>query len=44
MNVKILPIANKDLLNGYHFYEQQKIGLGSYFLGSLFSDIDFFLL
>jgi len=24
MNIRILPIANDDLLNGYHFYEQQK--------------------
>ena len=40
MNIKILPIANEDLLNGYHFYEQQEKGIGSYFLDSLFSDID----
>lgn len=40
MNIKILPIANDDLLNGYHFYEQQEKGIGSYFLDSLFSDID----
>ncbi len=40
MNFRILPIANDDLLNGYHFYEQQEKGIGSYFLDSLFSDID----
>ena len=40
MNIRILPIANDDLLNGYHFYEQQEKGIGSYFLDSLFSDID----
>jgi hypothetical protein len=40
MNIKILPSANGDLLNGYHFYEKQSAGLGSYFLDSLFSDID----
>jgi len=40
MNIKILPSANDDLINGYHFYEQQSLGLGSYFLDSLFSDID----
>ena len=40
MNIKILPIANDDLLNGYHFYEHQEKGIGSYFLDSLFSDID----
>jgi hypothetical protein len=40
MNLKILPAANEDLINGYHFYERQASGLGSYFLDSLFSDID----
>lgn len=40
MNLKILPSANEDLINGYHFYEGQSQGLGSYFLDSLFSDID----
>ncbi|BAS68156.1 MAG: type II toxin-antitoxin system RelE/ParE family toxin [Gammaproteobacteria bacterium] len=40
MNIKILPSANDDLLNGYQFYEQQQQGLGGYFLNSLFSDID----
>ncbi|BBB22399.1 conserved hypothetical protein [Abyssogena phaseoliformis symbiont OG214] len=44
MNIKILPIANDDLLNGYQFYEQQKKGLGSYFLDSLFSDVDSLLI
>lgn len=39
MNIKILPLANDDLLNGYYFYEQQEKGIGSYFLDSLFSDI-----
>ena len=40
MKIKILSIANDDLLNGYHFYEHQEKGIGSYFLDSLFSDID----
>ncbi len=31
MKIKILPIANDDLLNGYHFYEHQEKGIGSYF-------------
>ena len=44
MNLKILPSANEDLINGYHFYEQQSPGLGSYFLDSLFSDIDSLLI
>jgi plasmid stabilization system protein ParE len=40
MKIKILDSAQKDLINGYRFYEEQKLGLGSYFLDSLFSDID----
>lgn len=40
MNLKILPSANEDLINGYYFYEQQAQELGSYFLDALFSDID----
>ena len=40
MIIKILPFANEDLINGYYFYEQQQKGLGTYFLDSLFSDID----
>jgi len=44
MNIKILPIANDDLFNGYYFYEQQEKGIGSYFLDSLFSDIDSLLI
>ena len=34
----------KKVCNGYHFYEQQKTRLGSYFLDSLFSDIDSLLI
>jgi hypothetical protein len=40
MIIKILESATQDLLQGYRFYEQQEKGLGSYFLDSLFSDID----
>ena len=29
-----------DLIDGFHFYETQQADLGSYFLDSLFSDID----
>jgi hypothetical protein len=32
------------LTAGYHFYEEQAPGLGSYFLDSLFSDIDSLLI
>jgi len=40
MNIRILTSANKDLIDGYWFYEKQSEGLGTYFLDSLFSDID----
>lgn len=40
MEIKILESGQEDLLHGYRFYEQQQIGLGSYFLDSLFADID----
>lgn len=44
MKLRILDSASQDLIDGYHFYEKQQIGLGSYFLDSLFSDIDSLLL
>jgi hypothetical protein len=40
MNIRILKSAREDLKEGYHFYELQQEGLGSYFLGSLYSDIE----
>ena len=40
MQVKILEPAEKDLEDGYRFYEKQSSGLGFYFLDSLYSDID----
>ncbi len=40
MKIKVLDAANKDLINGYNFYEKIEAGLGSYFLDTLFSDID----
>ena len=40
MKIEILDEAEADLIEGYHFYEAQDAGLGSYFLDSLFSDID----
>jgi plasmid stabilization system protein ParE len=40
MNVTILNAAQRDLIDGYWFYENQQAGLGDYFLDSLFSDID----
>jgi len=40
MQVTILDEAEKDLEDGYHFYETQLYGLGTYFLDSIYSDID----
>ncbi len=40
MKVTILDAAERDLEDGYLFYERQSRGLGSYFLDSLYSDID----
>ncbi len=40
MQIKILEPAEHDLEHGYFFYEQQNPGLGSYFLDSLYVDID----
>jgi hypothetical protein len=38
--ITILPSARKDLANGFAFYESQEPGLGSYFMETLFSEID----
>jgi hypothetical protein len=40
VRIEILDEAEEDLIEGYHFYETQDAGLGSYFLDSLLSDID----
>jgi plasmid stabilization system protein ParE len=40
MKIQIQQSAQRDLIDGYRFYEQQSEGLGSYFLDTLFSDID----
>jgi plasmid stabilization system protein ParE len=40
MKIRILSPAERDLEEGYRFYESQSPGLGSYFLDSLYSDID----
>ncbi len=44
MRIEILGDAKEDLVAGFQFYEQQSPGLGSYFLNSLFADIDSLLL
>lgn len=38
--MKILDAAEKDLEDGYRFYERTAPGLGSHFLDSVYSDID----
>ena len=40
MKVEILDLAEVDLQAGFNFYESQESGVGGYFLGSVFSDID----
>jgi len=40
MRIEILDGAEKDLLEGFEFYEGQSEGLGSYFLDSVLSDIE----
>jgi hypothetical protein len=40
MRLRILESAKEDLIDGSSFYEEQSPGLGTYFLDSLFSDID----
>jgi hypothetical protein len=40
MRIELLDSAEKDLLDGFEFYEHQSKGLGNYFLESLFSDIE----
>jgi plasmid stabilization system protein ParE len=40
MKIKILESAEEDLKERFYFYEAQEKGIGSYFLESLFSDIE----
>ena len=40
MRIEILDSVEKDLVDGFDFYEYQSEGLGEYFLDSLFSDIE----
>ncbi len=39
MKIEILDAAEKDLINGFKFYEGQNRGLGDYYVDSVFSDI-----
>ena len=40
MKVRVLESARKDLVDGFYFYEKQADGIGTYFLKSIYSDID----
>lgn len=40
MKIEILGSAQRDLLDGYWFYEKQASGLGAYFLQHLKAEID----
>ena len=40
MRIRVLDQATTDLIEGFHFYEDQQVGLGSYFLASLHVDIE----
>ena len=40
MRIQILDRAERDLIEGSHFYESQGVGLGSYFLTNLYADIE----
>jgi plasmid stabilization system protein ParE len=40
MRIEILDQAERDLIEGFRFYEDQGEGLGSYSLANLYADID----
>jgi len=40
VRIKILDLAERDLIEGFRFYEAQEAGLGSYFLAHLYADIE----
>jgi len=44
MKIRILSAASRDLIKGKKFYELQEEGIGSYFLDTLYSDIDSLIL
>ena len=39
MNIVITESAAGDIADGYQFYEEKELGLGSYFEASIFSDL-----
>jgi hypothetical protein len=40
VKLRILSLAENDLLDGFRFYERQSAGVGSYFLETLLADIE----
>jgi len=40
MRIELLDAAEKDLIDGFKFYDCQSKGLGDYFLDTIFSDIE----
>jgi hypothetical protein len=40
VKIRILESARKDLVDGFYFYEKQAEGIGTYFLDSIYSDIE----
>jgi hypothetical protein len=40
MRIEILEEAERDLIEGFQFYENQEAGLGSYFRTNLYADIE----
>jgi len=40
VKIEILDQAERDLIEGFNFYEAQRPGLGSYFLAVLYADIE----
>ncbi|MGZ8842127.1 MAG: type II toxin-antitoxin system RelE/ParE family toxin [Pyrinomonadaceae bacterium] len=40
MRIEILEEAELDLIEGFHFYENQEAGLGLYFRTNLYTDIE----
>lgn len=44
MRIAISEAAERDLIDGYRFYERQSAGLGDYFVDSVFADMQSLLL
>lgn len=40
MKIRLSSLAERQLLEGYRFYENRSEGLGDYFLDSIMSDVD----